>query len=221
MKRLYWFLIILVSLLHIAMVASEQTMIAGLSKAFLMPLLTLFYFHSKEKPSKLIVGGLLFGWIGDVLLVMQNNQSFFILGLGSFLLGHFLYIFGCRTHQWVKPTETRKAILVFSLPVGMAGMALIVYLFPYLQELKGPVLVYALVLMAMVLMSILRAGRTTGQSFWLVFIGATLFMLSDALLAINKFAYPLPGAGILIMLTYLTAQALLVHGLIAHPKRNE
>jgi uncharacterized membrane protein YhhN len=221
MKRLYWFLFGLISLLHIIMLAIEQSMIAGLSKVFLMPLLTLFYFHSKEKPSKLVMGGLLFCWIGDVLLLMQNTPPFFILGLSSFLLAHFLYILGYRTHQWIKPTKTRKVILSLLLPVCIAGMGLIVYLFPYLQEMKIPVLLYAILLTTMVLVSIFRDGKTTSQSFWLVFIGALLFMISDSLIAINKFINPLPWSGVQIMLTYLTAQALIVHGLIAHPKRNE
>jgi len=87
--------------------------------------------------------------------------------------------------------------------------------------MKIPVLLYAILLTTMVLVSIFRDGKTTSQSFWLVFIGALLFMISDSLIAINKFINPLPWSGVQIMLTYLTAQALIVHGLIAHPKRNE
>jgi uncharacterized membrane protein YhhN len=38
------------------------------------------------------------------------------------------------------------------------------------------------------------------------------FLLSDALLAINKFVAPIPMAGFWVMLTYITAQYLIVKG---------
>ena len=44
--------------------------------------------------------------------------------------------------------------------------------------------------------------------------GALMFVLSDSLLAINKFLEPLPYAGISIMLTYCAAQYFIVTGFI-------
>jgi uncharacterized membrane protein YhhN len=44
--------------------------------------------------------------------------------------------------------------------------------------------------------------------------GAVLFVLSDSLLAINKFYQPLAFAGTLIMLTYCAAQYFIVMGFI-------
>jgi hypothetical protein len=44
------------------------------------------------------------------------------------------------------------------------------------------------------------------------FTGALFFMLSDSLLAINKFYRPFPLAGFLIMLSYIVAQYLIVIG---------
>jgi uncharacterized membrane protein YhhN len=41
-------------------------------------------------------------------------------------------------------------------------------------------------------------------------------MLSDSLLAINKFMKPLPLASLAIMTTYILAQYLIVEGFIAH-----
>jgi alkylglycerol monooxygenase len=43
-----------------------------------------------------------------------------------------------------------------------------------------------------------------------VAVGAGLFMLSDALLAINRFAQPLPMAQLWVLATYYAAQVLIV-----------
>jgi uncharacterized membrane protein YhhN len=62
--------------------------------------------------------------------------------------------------------------------------------------MKIPVLIYAAVLTGMVLVALFRFGKTSSSSFALVFGGAILFMISDSLIAINKFLEPLPMAGI-------------------------
>lgn len=104
----------------------------------------------------------------------------------------------------------------FSFPIVLAGTGLLVVLYPHLGELRIPVVVYALVLVIMVLNALFRYGRTPNSSFWLVFIGAFLFMLSDSLLAINKFKAPIPQGGIWIMTSYISAQYLIVEGIIRH-----
>jgi uncharacterized membrane protein YhhN len=70
----------------------------------------------------------------------------------------------------------------------------------------------------MMINALLRYGKTSSQSFWLVFFGATLFFISDSILAVNKFLQTIDHAGALIMFTYCAAQFLIVHGLIKHPK---
>ena len=44
-----------------------------------------------------------------------------------------------------------------------------------------------------------------------VAIGACIFMLSDALIAINKFVTPVPLSGLWILATYFCAQMLIIH----------
>ena len=104
----------------------------------------------------------------------------------------------------------------FSFPIILAGTGLIVILFPSLGSLKIPVLVYAIALMVMVMMALFRYGRTGTRSFWMVFVGAAVFMSSDSLLAINKFYSSIYLSGLFIMLTYTTAQYLIVEGVLSH-----
>ena len=49
--------------------------------------------------------------------------------------------------------------------------------------------------------------------------GRQLFMLSDSVLAINRFAQPLPWSAIWVLLTYYAAQALIVQGVLRHSSR--
>ena len=50
----------------------------------------------------------------------------------------------------------------------------------------------------------------------LVALGAGFFMLSDSLLATNRFVLPLPMAQVWVLSTYYAAQALIVGGWLAH-----
>lgn len=77
-------------------------------------------------------------------------------------------------------------------------------------------MIYALVITIMALQALFRFGYTTNKSFALVFIGAILFMISDSLLAINKFLMPIQFASFYIISTYMVAQYLIVEGVIAH-----
>jgi len=57
--------------------------------------------------------------------------------------------------------------------------------------------------------------RTDPSAAW-VAVGACFFMLSDSLLAINKFVMPLPLAQLWVLATYYAAQVLIVRH--ARPK---
>jgi uncharacterized membrane protein YhhN len=81
-----------------------------------------------------------------------------------------------------------------------------------------PVMLYALVLTLMVLNALFRFKRTGAASFAMVFGGAILFMISDSVLAVNKFLEPVSHSGIWIMSTYISAQFLIVEGILQHQK---
>ena len=80
-------------------------------------------------------------------------------------------------------------------------------------------LVYALVLLGMGIWAHKRRGATTTISFKMVATGAILFALSDGVIAVNKFAFEIPAERLLIMSIYMTAQYLIVQGLIEHTER--
>jgi uncharacterized membrane protein YhhN len=53
----------------------------------------------------------------------------------------------------------------------------------------------------------------------LMMIGALLFVISDSVLAVNKFYSEFNGAGIVIMLTYGIAQLMITEGAISYVSR--
>lgn len=87
-------------------------------------------------------------------------------------------------------------------------------MFDGLGDMLYPVTVYMLVILTMAVTAFLRQGKVLPISYTLVFLGALLFMLSDSILALNKFYKPLPLSNISIMLTYALAQYFIVLGLL-------
>jgi uncharacterized membrane protein YhhN len=82
-----------------------------------------------------------------------------------------------------------------------------------------PVLVYTIVLMLMGIFSLNRYDLTPILSFRMVLVGACLFIISDSMIALNRFGFPFDYAGFWIMLTYILAQWCIVRGLLVHFER--
>ncbi|WP_242134943.1 lysoplasmalogenase [Aestuariivivens marinum] len=161
------------------------------------------------KTKKITIWALTFSVLGDILLMfVYINQNFFIGGLISFMLAHLMYIkvfYG--KHKFHKKIFNFLGILLIY----------VFFLFYILKNNLGnmllPVILYMAVILLMVTMAFLRQGQVNKLSFILVFLGAITFIISDSLLALNKFYKPLPLANISIMLTYALAQLLIVFGL--------
>ena len=169
----------------------------------------------KGRFAKRIFAGLVFGLFGDVFLMYDYvDPYFFMLGLTSFLIGHLLYISAFYLdYKWAPSIEkkyTRIAIGVF----GVFCVAFYLFLRPYLGDMKIPVLIYAFVISLMAIMATNRKSRVNTISFNLIFYGAILFLISDSVLAYNKFVSPVRFAGIWIMATYMLAQYCITIGAI-------
>ncbi|MBX2946393.1 MAG: lysoplasmalogenase [Cyclobacteriaceae bacterium] len=190
--------------------------------ALLLLLLAYYYFTLREQggaPSFMVVGALIFSWGGDVLL-MKQGELFFMLGLISFLVAHVFYIFVFRQFRNDDETSSLQGLqrVRFAFPIILYGSGLVVILYSSLGDMTVPVLIYAAVLTLMVLNALFRFGRTSAASFAYVFGGAILFMMSDSLLAVDKFLEPVPLSGFWIMLTYSAAQFFIVTGLLKDSK---
>lgn len=167
---------------------------------------------AKKANYKLIAAGLLFSWLGDIFLLIKSERPvFFIAGLLSFLITHAFYIVYFLSIKSAAPSLLHRRPL-YVLIVAAYGFALGWLLLPRLGGLKIPVVFYAVVICSMLLCSIhsyLKVKKTAAK--YLV-TGAVLFLLSDSLLAINKFHEPFFLAGFWIMLSYCAAQYCIVKG---------
>lgn len=133
--------------------------------------------------------------IGDVTLEMD----LFVTGLGAFLVGHLLYLsVFCRGLRFDLPRLCALTIL------ALYGALLLARLQPHLGDMALPVYLYMLVILAMA-----AAAIAGGSNHLLVGLGAVLFVLSDSLIAWNRFVEPVPGARCWIMTLYYGAQYLL------------
>lgn len=211
---------VITAAVNITGLVTGVAILSDISKPLLIPFLGGYYMAGKSiYRSKPLLVALFACWIGDVALMLVGlNPNWFLVGLISFLVGHVFYIITYRSHrsesaenELLMPQKIR-----FSIPVVLAGAGLVVILFPALGPLQIPVLIYATAIIAMVMNAIFRYGRTNSRSFWMVLSGAILFMVSDSILAINKFLDPIENSGVLIMLTYIVAQFLIVEGLRSH-----
>jgi uncharacterized membrane protein YhhN len=223
MKKRSLILFVLVAAVELTAVTMDMALAQTIAKPLIMITLMTYYISSVSQRNNFFMVALVFCWLGDVLLMFQGDEMFFIFGLVAFLSGHVLYVF---SYKQMRNPESVSGLLStqkfrFSFPVILAGTGLVVVLLPHLGELKIPVMIYALVLTIMVLQALFRFGFTSKRSFTLIFVGAIFFMISDSALAINKFMHPLPMASLLIMLTYMSAQFLIVEGAIAHTTKSD
>ena len=214
---------VLISIFHLYAEWHGLTSWQHFTKPLLMPALAWIVWQHRKSVSRplkpLLVAALFFSWLGDSLLMYQNlKQIYFIAGLIAFLIAHVCYtvLFLALQHKsnlslWCKGLLTFCGLLL----VGY-GWSIFRLLIPGLESMKIPVAVYATIITIMCLSAISRYSRTNFSSFILTLVGALLFLLSDTLLAVNKFHHSIEYAGLWIMLTYLTAQLLLVNGIMIH-----
>jgi uncharacterized membrane protein YhhN len=145
-----------------------------------------------------IIAGLCLSLLGDIFLMLRHQK--FIAGLVSFLLAHFVYIFAF--YQQLSTQLHWQNQLYFSLPAA----AYFAYLYGGLGKLKIPVLVYVTAIVMMAFFSFEVYLSSDSVYSMAAFVGAVIFMISDATLALNKFKQPFRGAQIIILSTYYVAQ---------------
>jgi uncharacterized membrane protein YhhN len=192
-------------------------------KPALIPLLIVGVYFSKKFPTqKILLTALVFSWIGDVILLFADiAEIYFILGLVSFLISHIIY---CVLFNRQIKEKVKKDAIIFifgSLIIACYLIGMLSVLLPALGDLKIPVIVYASVISVMLLFAYngLLIWKKPANQY--VFFGALFFVISDSILAINKFHFPIQKSSFIIMLTYLVAQYLIVKGILKLNSKKE
>jgi uncharacterized membrane protein YhhN len=161
-------------------------------------------------PRAFLVGGAVLGLVGDVALMNDDGRGFMI-GLGSFAAGHVAYVVAALSIGfdlgWSVPA------LLF-LPL-LFGFRFTTHTVPGARRAGGWVLAGAVVFYACVISAMIVTAW--GTAAWVAGVGAMLFALSDWVLGHRRFAGPIPGGRLAVMVPYHVGQALLIAGLATAP----
>ena len=163
--------------------------------------------------ARFFIPGLVFSLAGDVFLLLPG-EWFFVLGLGAFLLAHVCYIIGLN--PTLPPVPPLPGLVLSTAVAGMAASLfrrIVAGL--HLQgksSLRAPVALYTAVIGVMLLsawFTLFRPEWIPRRRFWVI-LGASLFCLSDAVLALERFVSPGRWKRVVVIATYHLAQMALV-----------
>ena len=142
--------------------------------------------------------GLALSLCGDVALMWPERG--FLPGLVSFLFAHLAYL-RAFTRDGVRLAARPLPFVLY----GLLAALILWQLWPGVPPgLRLPVLAYVACLASMAAQAAVVAMQSRGA--WVLAVGGALFLCSDALLATNRFAAPLPWSGLWILLSYWLAQ---------------
>lgn len=221
-KNILWlYLFLLASTLDIFFVANGQSDQRFFTKPLIIPFLLAYFFFSTAQLKgvllrKTMIVALVFSWMGDTLLMFPK---LFLYGLGAFLMAHICYIVAFKVSQQ-QPFKVGRVnfirLFFLNFPIYLFAAFVYFYIRGGLGEMKIPVIAYLIIIVMMATTARERFKNTNVISFWQVMIGASFFLVSDGILAINMFYQSFTESGVLVMGTYVIAQFLIVRGILAH-----
>jgi len=197
----------------------DKKKIEYFTKPLLMPLLILFYIFgviegtSIARVDWLIVVALLGGCAGDIFLMLEDQDKWFLFGMGAFLINQIFYIISFFL-------SIRDYSAFDSWGIFLLGPAILILVFTvprYINKTgdkKIPVLVYMAAIFLMHVAALLRLAdpRIQGLPFILVYMGSISFIFSDSIIAVNKWDVEVTRARLIIMTTYIMAQFYIILG---------
>ncbi|MHA1883968.1 MAG: lysoplasmalogenase [Promethearchaeota archaeon] len=199
-------------------IKENQKIIYG-TKPLLMPLLILFYIFgvlelgSIDLVDWLIMVALIGGWAGDIFLMLEDEEKWFLFGMGAFFVNQIFYII-----SFLLSIGSYSGFNIWALFLLAPSLLILLFTVPRFikktRDMKIPVLVYMGAILLMHITAILRMAEFSGLPFILVYVGSLSFIFSDASIAVNKWAGEFHNARFIIMTTYVMAQFYIALGAI-------
>lgn len=166
-------------------------------------LIVLVAFHPAAESRRYrwsIVVAFVFSQIGGYLL----GRSQFVPGVLGFLAANIAYLTAFTTG-----VRFAKRVIPFAV-LGLGGGTVLALAW---QQIPGgqiiPVCLYAAAIVSVPAQAITRSLVTRQPGTALAAVGATLLLISDSAIAIERFHTPFYGAGLFIMATYFVGQWLI------------
>ena len=149
---------------------------------------------------------LVFGLLGDVAL-LSDSLPRFRAGVAAFLVGHLAYLACFASLGLPMPAWSWAGLAVLAAALFATRSVV-----PATHRLEGPALSVPVAVYSVVIGAMLLCAWFTGVP--LVALGASVFVVSDAVLSIDRFVRPIPHARLVLMVTYHVGQALIVAGVL-------
>lgn len=204
LQQVILLIFILVSVIDIGAILFGDSLWQTLSKPLIIPALIVYYLTGTSSVNKWYVIALIFSFAGDVLLLDKSNL--FLMGIAAFLITQLLYISifskGLRGSSFINKLKALLPFLVYFI-------VLITVLKPGLQDFFIPVLVYGLAISLFGFVALLNYLIKKDMVSLRLLTGALLFIVSDSLIALNKFYQERSIYPVIIMITYIAAQYLI------------
>ena len=201
---------------HLYAIVAQMPTIRIISKCLLLPLLIIYLTVSTPNTTaikKMALLALFFSWLGDVVLLSEGN--YFVLGMLAFTMAHV------RNGKILVRLQAFQLTVATWIGLGLAlGTISLVYYFlqTSLETFLIPVVVYMVFISTVWVLSFNLTNHPKYKAAAINFFipGMFLFVLSDGILAFNKFLLHQPERwDIWVMLTYALAQWLLTEGYIS------
>lgn len=152
--------------------------------------------------------GLIFSLAGDVILAL-SPEALFIQGVAAFFIAHAFYIVAFRRAM----SYSKRGVLLAAVVIAWCATVGSV-VFPHLGTLAVPVVAYMIVITAMGV----SAGFATGPTITL-FAGASAFIVSDSMIAVDRFVTHFRYAPYFVMAAYYFGQFYIVEGTLGRRSR--
>jgi uncharacterized membrane protein YhhN len=136
--------------------------------------------------------GLVACLVGDVYMISRNDAGAFLRGVASFLIAHVLFFLAFAFDQ---NSHGMRFNLTREIVAAGVLIALFAMLYAYLRDMLGPyqqpLLIYAIGIGLMLHRAVIGIDADQWLSRpTLAALGAGLFVVSDIVLAISRFAFP-------------------------------
>ena len=200
----YWIFFTVYCIGHLVTCYFEKELPRKITKVFIIPLLIVGLLLSKTYNLFLFIG-LTLGWIGDILLLFNTKKRYFVIGGISFMLGHIAYI-ASAFYMLLKKYDISN--IPFWLIIILTLIAIVFLIFTTVRIRKHfGIFAYMGAFYFYILVVSIITCIITGK--YILSIGFAVFMISDSILSIARFAHPIKRQHFYIMSTYILAQTLI------------
>jgi alkenylglycerophosphocholine/alkenylglycerophosphoethanolamine hydrolase len=195
-RKLLVLAIIAMGIIYIFFIPEDPVGFKILMKLIPMALIILFALTTHALVStiykRIIITGLFVSMIADGVIY------WFLAGLITFFIAHIFYIFAFRR-------ESRKPVPKFVAGLLILYGVLMAVWIAGSQFMLGET-VLGVAIIAYIFIILMMGWMAIRTRLKLAIVGALLFMISDSVLAIDRFVYTIPYRDAFVMVTYYAAQ---------------